>query len=60
MNERLELSTHGPVEGKEGECVSITFGLCESNPPHAPVKSGGVCKTLTTMCDHDIGVITDE
>lgn len=50
------LSSHGVVEAKFGDCVSLTFGMCRTNLPHTPVKKS-VCKSLTTMCDHDIGVI---
>lgn len=32
---------------------------CGTNLPHTPVKKH-ICKSLTTMCDHDIGVIVYE
>lgn len=51
------MSSHGVVEGHEFDCVSLTFGMSMQCLPHTPVKTGGVCKTITTMCDHDIGVI---
>lgn len=54
------LSSHGIVEGKEFDSVSLTFGMSKKNLPHTPVMSGGVCKTITTMCDHDIGVIVSD
>lgn len=53
-------STHGIVEAKLYDCVSITFGMSKEHIPHTPVMAGGVCKSLTTMCDHDIGVVVDE
>lgn len=53
------LSSHGIVEAIEFDCVSLTFGMSKKNLPHTPVMSGGVCKTITSMCDHDIGVIVD-
>ena len=53
-------STHGIVEAKPYDCVSITFGMSKKNLPYKPVMTGGVCKSLTTMCDHDIGVVVDE
>lgn len=54
------LSSHGMVDGHPGECVSLTFGLSSKSIPHTPTMRGGVLKSLTTMCDHDIGVILDE
>lgn len=53
-------STHGIVEAKPYDCVSITFGMSKEHIPHTPIMEGGVCKSLTTMCDHDIGVVVDE
>lgn len=53
------LSSHGVVLAHENDCVSLTFGFCKTNLPHTPVMIG-ICKTITTMCDHDIGVIVDE
>lgn len=50
------LSSHGVVEAHLGDCVSLTFGMSKKNVPHTPVKRS-VCKSLTTMCDHDIGVV---
>ena len=54
------LSSHGIVEARDGDCVSITFGMSRVNLPHTPVMFGGILKSLTTMCDHDIGVVLDE
>lgn len=53
------LTIHGVVEGHEGDCVQLTFGLSRVWVPYAPI-SEGIAKTITTMCDHDIGVIVDE
>lgn len=43
------------MEADEFDCVKTTFqGKC-----HTPVsRGGGVCFTITTFCDHDIGVVT--
>lgn len=54
------LSSHGIVEGREWDCVSLTFGMSRKCLPHTPVMSQGVCRALTTMCDHDIGVIVSD
>ena len=35
------LSSHGIVEGKEFDSVSLTFGMSKKNLPHTPVMSGG-------------------
>lgn len=58
-NELAFWSSHGPVHGGDGDCVSLTFGMSLVTPPHTPVKKA-MCKSLTTFCDHDIGVIVDE
>ena len=52
-------SSHGLVEGKEGDCVSLTFGIADNRLPHTPIKCG-ISNTITTLCDHDIGVIVYE
>lgn len=57
------ISSHGIVHGYEGECVSITFGMSKNGInglPHTPTMKGGLLKSLTTMCDHDIGVIVND
>lgn len=50
------MSSHGVVIAKEGDCVSLTFGMSKSSLPHTPIMTD-VAKTITTMCDHDIGVV---
>lgn len=47
-------SSHGPQRGCHGDSVALTFA--KSKDVHTPVMRG-MCKTLTTMCDHDVGVI---
>ena len=54
------LSSHGIVLAREFDSVSLTFGMSLKSPPHTPCMSGGVCKTITTMCDHDIGVVVKD
>lgn len=51
-------SSHGIVLGYEGECCSLTFA--KKDNVHTPVMRGGLSKTITTMCDHDIGVIVKD
>ena len=53
------LSSHGIVEGHEGDCVSLTFVMSLVAIPHTPIMRG-IMKTITTCCDHDIGVIVDD
>lgn len=50
------ISSHGIVEAKEFDCVSLTFGMSARTLPHTPIMVA-ICKTITTMCDHDIGVV---
>lgn len=50
-------SSHGIVEAHEFDCVSLTFGMSKKTIPHTPVMMNGICKAITTMCDHDIGVV---
>lgn len=50
-------SSHGIVEAHEFDSVSLTFGMSTKSKPHSPVMMNGICKTITTMCDHDIGVV---
>ena len=52
------MTTHGKVYAVGGDCVSITFGMSLKSPPHTPVMRG-ILKSVTTMCDHDIGVVVD-
>ena len=47
----------GFVDGYEGDSVGITF--MKSGNVHNPV-SHGISRTITTFCDHDIGVITKD
>lgn len=54
------LSSHGVVYGEAYDCVSLTFGLNKNTVPHTPISKGGILRTITTMCDHDIGVIVYE
>lgn len=44
----------GYMEAKEGDSIGITFA--QSGNTHTPVKEG-ISRTITTMCDHDIGVV---
>lgn len=37
----------------EGDCMTITF---VKSGCHTPILHG-LAKTITTMCDHDIGVV---
>ena len=53
------MSSHGMVEGHCGDCVSLTFGTSEKAIPHTPVMPR-ICKTITTLCGHDIGVIVED
>lgn len=59
-NEIKFMSSHGIVLAHEHDCVSLTFGMSKTTLPHAPVMSGGVCRTITTMCGHDIGVVVKD
>lgn len=52
------LSSHGVVEAELGDCISLTFGMCRTRLPHAPVRKG-VCGSITTMCNHDTGVVVN-
>lgn len=52
-------TTHGIVEAYDGDSVSLTFGMSRKSLPHSPIMHG-VSETITTMCDHDIGVVVDE
>ena len=54
------MSSHGVVYGEVGDCVSLTFGMNKNTMPHTPISKGGILRTITTMCDHDIGVIVYE
>lgn len=47
----------GFVDGYEGDSVGITF--MKGGHVHNPV-SHGISRTITTFCDHDIGVITED
>lgn len=47
----------GVVYAYDGDCVGITF--MAGGKAHN-VVSHGVSRALTTMCDHDIGVVTYE
>ncbi len=48
---------NGYVEAREFDCVGITFA--RSGKAHN-VVSRGVLRTITTMCDHDIGVVVHD
>lgn len=54
------LSSHGIVYAHEGECVSLTYGKPRKKPCHTPVMFGGWSMTITTLCDHDIGVVVSD
>lgn len=43
-----------PMRGYVGDSVGITFA--KSGNVHTPVTHG-ISRTITTMCDHDIGVV---
>lgn len=45
------------MKGYEGDSVGITF--VKSGNVHTPVTHG-LARTITTMCDHDIGVIVED
>lgn len=47
----------GYERGYAGDSVGITFA---TNGKAHSVVSRGISRTITTMCDHDIGVILDE
>lgn len=49
-------STQGPVEAKENDCVSLTYGMSLISPQHSPVMKN-YAKSITTLCDHDIGIV---
>ena len=53
------MSTHGVVDAMPYDCVSLTFGMSKVVLPHTPVMRK-ICKSLTTMCDHDIGVVIED
>ena len=53
------LTSHGIVEARPFDCVSLTFVMSKAVPPHTPVMPN-VAKTVTTMCDHDIGVVIED
>ena len=53
------LSSHGIVTAKPFDCVSLTFGMSKTTLPHTPVMER-ISKTITTMCDHDIGVVVKD
>lgn len=55
---RFKTSAGDTVSATDGDCVSITFGLSESGC-HTPVMKD-TAKTITTMCDHDIGVVVSD
>lgn len=56
--ERLKIpSKRGGCYGTDGDSVGITF--MKSGNAHTPVTKQ-ISRTITTFCDHDIGVITDE
>ena len=46
-----------PMRGYAGDSVGITFA--KSGNVHTPVTYG-ISRTITTMCDHDIGVIVED
>lgn len=53
----IPCSRDEPMEAREGDSVGITF--MKSGNTHTPVTEG-VSRTITTMSDHDIGVVVKE
>lgn len=45
-----------PMKAYKGDSVGITFML--SGNVHTPVTHN-ISRTITTMCDHDIGVVVE-
>jgi len=43
--------------GYDGDSIGITFA---TNGKAHSVVTKGIVRTITTMCDHDIGIILDE
>lgn len=44
------------MKAHHGDSVGITF--MQSGNTHTPVTHG-LARTITTMCDHDIGVVVE-
>lgn len=60
MSERIMIKCNrdcGYIEAFEGDSVGITFMI--SGHVHTPVTHQ-ISRTITTMCDHDIGVVVKD